>query len=120
VVVAAAGNIACDPKDPSYKGRFGTTHRCQMRATSDLLLSLHPSAVLPLGDNQYQRGTLTAFQQSCDSIWGRLKTITHPTAGKHEYWTPQAAGYFAYFGSAAGPPVRDITALTWGAGTSWR
>ncbi len=103
VVVGAAGDIACDPIDPNYKGGAGTTHRCHMKATSDLLLSIHPTAVLTMGDNQYWRGTLEAFLQSYDSTWGRVKAMTHPAAGNHEYWTPQAAGYFAYFGSAAGP-----------------
>jgi len=104
VEVAAAGDIACDPNDSNYNGGSGNNHRCHMQATSDLLLSLHPAAVLTMGDNQYQRGALEAFRESYDSTWGRLKAITHPTAGNHEYWTPQAAGYFAYFGSAAGPP----------------
>ncbi len=106
VAVAAAGDIACDPRDPDYNGGSGTTTRCRMRATSDLLLTIDPGAVLTVGDNQYQRGTLKAFQQSYDTTWGRLKAITRPTPGNHEYWTANAAGYFAYFGSAAGPVGR--------------
>jgi hypothetical protein len=32
--------------------------------------------------------------------------VVHTAAGDHEYETPQAAGYFAYFGARAGPPDR--------------
>jgi len=101
--IAAAGDIACDPSDPSFNAGLGTHNRCYMQATSDLLLSVHPEAVLTLGDNQYERGRLSDFLQSYERSWGRLKAITHPTAGNHEYGTANAAGYFAYFGSAAGP-----------------
>jgi len=101
--IAAAGDIACDPGDPNFNRGLGTRNRCHMQATSDLLLSVQPVAVLTLGDNQYQRGRLSDFLQSYDSSWGRLKAITHPTAGNHEYWTTNAAGYFKYFGPAAGP-----------------
>src|SRR5215471_5701579 len=78
--IAAAGDIACAPSDPSFDGGHGTRNRCQMQATSDLLLSVHPIAVLTMGDNQYERGRLSDFLQSYDRSWGRLKAITHPTA----------------------------------------
>ena len=55
-----------------------------------------------------------AFLQSYDLSWGRLKSITHPVVGNHEYLTSGgtgcttanagAAGYFQYFGAAAGDP----------------
>jgi hypothetical protein len=54
-------------------------------------------AVLTLGDNQYERGALEAFRTRYDKTWGRVKPITHPTVGNHEYLTPGAAGYFDYF-----------------------
>ncbi len=115
VVVAAAGDIACDPKDINYKGGSGTATRCRMRATSDLLLTINPTAVLTLGDDQYPHGRLNDFLQSYDSTWGRLKGITHPTPGNHEYWTANAAGYFAYFGDAAGPPGKGYYSFDLGA-----
>jgi acid phosphatase type 7 len=34
--------------------------------------------------------------------WGQFKSITFPVVGNHEYLTAAAAGYFQYFGSAAG------------------
>jgi hypothetical protein len=77
-----------------------------MQATSDLAVRLHPTAVLVLGDNQYEDGTLAKYRQIYDRTWGRLKDVTHPAIGNHEYQAPAAVGYFAYFGSAAGDPPK--------------
>ncbi len=60
-------------------------------------------AVLGLGDAQYCCGDLDAFKASYDRTWGRLKQITYPVAGNHEYDTRGATGYFDYFGERAGP-----------------
>src|SRR5215210_5675504 len=57
-VIAAAGDIACDPTDPDFNGGKGTTAHCRMRATSDLLVGGVWDAVLLLGDNQYWDGSL--------------------------------------------------------------
>ena len=103
-VIAAAGDISCDPADPSYNGGAGTATACRMRATSDLLTAGGLAAVLLLGDNQYEDGSLAKFQASFDPTWGRVKAITRPAVGNHEYLTPGAAGYFSYFGAAAGDP----------------
>lgn len=101
-VIVAVGDIACDPADSNYNGGNGTATRCHMKATSDLAISLNPTSVLVLGDNQYETGTLAAYQASYDPTWGRLKSITKPAPGNHEYFTVGAAGYFDYFGAAAG------------------
>jgi hypothetical protein len=114
VTVIAVGDIACDPADTAYNGGAGTATRCRMRATSDLALSLSPVAVLLLGDNQYENGTLAKFQASYDPSWGRLKAITHPIPGNHEYQTAGAAGYFAYFGAAAGDPAKGWSSFDLG------
>lgn len=105
-VVAAAGDIACDPMSPGFNN--GSPSRCQQMATSNLLLSIHHLAgVLPLGDDQYECGRADAFAKSYAPSWGRLRTITHPVPGNHEYGRPchlnDATPYFDYFGSAAGP-----------------
>jgi hypothetical protein len=101
-VIAAAGDIACDPKDASFRGGAGTSTRCRMVATSDVLTGLAPAAVLPLGDTQYNKAAPSAYQQSYRPSWGRLDAIAHPVPGNHEYQNPGPAGYFAYFGTAAG------------------
>jgi len=105
--VVAAGDIACDPSAAAYNGGSGTTTDCTAQATASLLNSV--DAVLPLGDEQYGCGGLTAFNQSYDPTWGQQKLITHPVPGNHEYQTsggtgcaPNAAGYFGYFGSSVG------------------
>ncbi len=105
-VIAAAGDIACDPRDPDYNRGDGTPMACRMKATSDLLEGLPLTAVLALGDNQYNHGTVHAYRQSYNRTWGRVKSITHPVPGNHEYDTPGAAGYFANFGDAAGDAAR--------------
>lgn len=105
-VVAAAGDIACDPTSSSFNGGAGTSSNCRMLATSDLVLGMSPNAVLLLGDNQYEDGTLSQFNQSYDLSWGRFKEITYPAVGNHEYKTLGASGYYSYFGPAAGDPAK--------------
>src|SRR5258705_341028 len=96
----------------SSVARFPASSRrpsCHDKYTSNLIVN-DPSiaAVLPLGDNQYYCGAFAAFQASYDLSWGRLKSISHPTVGNHEYLASGgsgcngtntgAAGYFKYFG----------------------
>ncbi|OLE09740.1 MAG: alkaline phosphatase, partial [Cyanobacteria bacterium 13_1_40CM_2_61_4] len=71
-----------------------------------LLVNAGLSGVLTLGDEQYQNGALSDFNNSYDKSWGRVKSITHPAVGNHEYQTTGAAGYFDYFngvGNQTGP-----------------
>jgi hypothetical protein len=102
--IVAVGDIACDPAAPDFSGGNGTTTACQQKATSDLVVGGGYAAVLPLGDLQYSGGAYDAFVGSYDLSWGRLKSITHPAPGNHEYGTHGAAGYYRYFGTAAGDP----------------
>jgi hypothetical protein len=97
-VIAAAGDIACGSGSGS-----GTKKSCHQMATSNLLTGAGLAAVLPLGDLQYERGALDAFQKFYEPSWGRVKSLTRPVVGNHEYGTRGAAGYFGYFGAAAGP-----------------
>ncbi len=70
-------------------------------ATAKLLDTLD-GTVFTLGDNAYEHGTPGEFRKCYDPTWGRQLTRTRPTAGNHDYGTRGAAGYFSYFGSAAG------------------
>ena len=97
--VVAAGDIACDPSVNS-----GAPTRCDQAATAAQILALRPDAVLSLGDNQYERNTAAAYASVFDVSWGQFKSLIHPTIGNHEYLTRNAAGYFDYFGAAAGDP----------------
>jgi acid phosphatase type 7 len=103
-VVVAAGDIACDPTDPAFNGGQGTATKCKMQATANLIDGVNPNAVYPLGDEQYESGTLAQFNASYDLSWGDFKSITQPVVGDEEYETPGASGYFAYFGPAAHGP----------------
>ncbi len=102
VTVAAVGDIACDPGSSSFAGGVGSGMRCRQRAVADLVASRRPAAFLPLGDIQYEDGTLAAFRASYDKAFGRFRSITYPVVGNHEYHTAGAAGYFDYFGARAG------------------
>jgi hypothetical protein len=104
--VAAAGDIACDPSSASFNGGLGSGLNCRQRATSDLLVAGAYDAVLALGDIQYEDGAGTKFTASYDPSWGRVKSITKPVPGNHEYQTPGATGYYGYFGPEAGDPAK--------------
>ena len=105
-VIAAAGDIACDPANASFKAGNGTANACREKYTSNLLVTASLAAVLDLGDTQYYCGGYQAFLQSYDPTWGRVLSITHPVPGNHEYLTSGgtgcnatnkgAAGYFSY------------------------
>lgn len=94
-VIVAAGDISCDSATPQLP--------CKSKETSDLIMSeraLHPAlVVLPLGDLQYDSGTLAEFRKNYHATWGRANEYSHPTTGNHEYETRGAAGYFDYFAS---------------------
>ncbi len=95
--VVAVADIAC------AAGRRPTADECHQQATADLAGTLDPDVVLAPGDLQYESGSAADFAASYAPAWGRLKAITWPAPGNHEYKTDGAAGYFDYFGAAAGP-----------------
>ncbi|PZR10427.1 MAG: alkaline phosphatase [Archangium gephyra] len=103
VVVVAAGDISA----PELDGR--------QELTAKLVEAQKPDAVLVLGDAQYHDGTLELFQTVYGPTWGRFKDLTYPAPGNHEYRTPDAAGYFAYFGARAGDPSRGYYSFELGA-----
>ena len=118
VTVVAVGDIACDPADSNYNGGAGTATACRMMATSDLALALSPAAVLLLGDNQYEDGTLAKYQASYAPTWGRLKAITHPIPGNHEYGTAGRRGLLLLLRRGGGRSGQGLwAASTSGAGT---
>lgn len=67
------------------------------------LLDAIEGTVFTLGDNAYPDGSALQFDQCYARSWGRHRARTRPTPGNHDYRTREAAGYFAYFGDAAGP-----------------
>jgi hypothetical protein len=100
-MIAAVGDIACG----SATGR-GTP--CRMMETSELLVQSRPAAVLALGDLQYESGELQDYQRFYDVSWGRLKPITRPAPGNHDYAVTGARGYFDYF-AGVGRQTSEVT-----------
>jgi len=93
VTIVAAGDIACDPAQNK-----GAPANCDQAATAAQIGQLHPTAVLALGDTQYENGTLAAYKAVYAPTWGQYKSITYPAIGNHEYLTSGASAYFSYFG----------------------
>ena len=107
VTVAGAGDI-CDTSGNACKG------------TSDLIVSINPTAVFTAGDNAYDSGTLSEYNNRYAPTWGRFKSLTSPSPGNHEYGTSGAKGYFDYFngvGNQTGPAGdRSKGYYSWDAG----
>lgn len=78
------------------------------------LVDTLPGFILGLGDFSYQEGTIEQFQNCFDPIMGRHFDRIEPVPGNHEYYTPNAAGYFEYFGAAAGDPTKGYYQKTKG------
>ncbi len=97
VRIVAAGDVACDPADPSLRGGRGTKAACAQHRTAALVRDLDPDAVFGLGDLQNDDGTLAKFREVYDDSWGSFKDITFPVIGNHEYWAGSPDGYFDYW-----------------------
>jgi hypothetical protein len=63
-----------------------------------------PGTIALLGDNAYPDGSASDYANCFDPAWGGLRDRLRPVPGNHDYQTSHAAGYFSYFGSAAGTP----------------
>ena len=85
-------------------------------ATAALLAGID-GTVFTLGDNVYDSGTAAEFATCYDPSWGRYRARTSPAPGNHDYVTANAAGYFGYFGAAAGDPSTGYYAYDLG---GWR
>jgi len=107
-VIAAAGDIACSPSDANFNAGDGVPDTstepgfCRQKHTSDLLVDADPALaqVLALGDIQYANATAAEIQGSYDPSWGRVKSITRPVIGNHEYQVDPDP-YWDYFNDGA-------------------
>ena len=66
------------------------------------ILDTIPGVVFTAGDNAYQDGTAHDYAWCYAPSWGRHRARTRPTPGAHDYHSPGAYPYFAYFGATAG------------------
>lgn len=111
-VVAAVGDMVCPP------GSAVTATTCRQQSVSDLVANdAAVTALLVLGDLQYDNGELANFQAAYEPSYGRVKAKTKPAPGNHEYNTPGAPGYYTYFGAAAGDPAKGY--YSFDVGTTW-
>lgn len=104
VFLAAASTALAE--DPVLVGAGDIADCTQLEgaAKTAALLDNVGGTVFTLGDNAYSSGTPQQFADCYGKTWGRHKARTRPAAGNHDYRTPYASGYFAYFGAAAGEP----------------
>ncbi len=115
---AGTANVCAKSTDVTFIGA-GDIADCQSKgdeATAKLVegvLATTPTAtVFTLGDNAYNLGTALEFRLCYEPTWGKFKKQTLPTAGNHDYSIPslpfigKAAGYYGYFGAAAGDKTK--------------
>ena len=74
-------------------------------ATAELIDRID-GVVFTLGDHAYESGTPIEFAACYEASWGRHRARTRPSPGNHDYETPDASGYFRYFGDRAGDVAR--------------
>ena len=109
---AACGRDAAGPDSPTAESGARKTgkHTAILVGAGDIadcespgdeataaLLDYIGGTVFTAGDNAYPYGSPFDYATCYDPTWGRHKHRTRPSLGNHEYLTPGAAGYFAYF-----------------------
>jgi hypothetical protein len=97
VVILAAGDIGYCTVGQSPNGP---------EQTAAVLRRERGTPVLTLGDNAYLEGSPLEFGTCFDPTWGVEKARLRPAPGNHDYASGSPAGYFGYFGAAAGAPTR--------------
>ncbi len=101
----------------AWLNAIGDTGWCGSQAMPQVaqLLDSLPGDVLLAGDLAYMNGSADDFRRCFDPDFGRLGNRLRPTPGNHEYGTPNAEGYFGYFGTRAGTDRRGYYAFRAGA-----
>ena len=101
-VFVGAGDVdGCGRLEPEFTAR---------------LLDRIPGTVFVAGDTTYPSGTLANYTNCYGPTWGRHLWRTFAVPGNHDYTADGGAAFFAYFGSAAGPPGLGYVSHTLG---SW-
>jgi hypothetical protein len=91
--VFAVGDIGLDQLPRS------NTNRYQYDKVAQLIYDSSPAAFLLLGDGQHNDGELEDYLAYYDTYFDKLKDITYPATGNHDYYVSDyAEGYFDYFG----------------------
>ncbi len=111
-VLAVVGDVACQPGETEPSGEKAGEN-CSGDSAQNLLASqaatakqienMKPNVIALVGDEQYQVGQYSDFENSYEMTYGGLKFITRPAPGNHEFYTEHGAvgvagyGYFSYF-----------------------
>jgi len=111
-VLAVVGDVACQPGETEPSGEkagencVGDTAQnlyASQAATAKQIENMKPDAIALVGDEQYQVGQYSDFENSYELTYGGLKFITRPAPGNHEFYVEHGAvgvagyGYFSYF-----------------------
>ncbi len=111
-VLAVVGDVACQPGETEPSGEKagencnGDTVQnlyASQAATAKQIENMKPDLVALVGDEQYQVGQYSDFENSYESTYGAFKFITRPAPGNHEFYVEHGAigvagyGYFSYF-----------------------
>lgn len=111
-VLATVGDISCQPGSPEESEKptdvcdqgVGSTERdAAQNATAEQVEKMKPALVAVLGDEQYQNGYYSDFENSYDKYWGAFKFLQRPAPGNHEFYDNhgqtgvQGLGYFDYY-----------------------
>jgi hypothetical protein len=87
--IAAVGDILCPNQNLGKP--------CQEDGIAKLIKDINPQAILIPGDSQYEKGTYSEYEKYFESFLGKYKKIIYPSTGNHDYYTPNASGYYDYF-----------------------
>ena len=110
-VLAVVGDVACQPgTEPSGEkagencaGDTAQNLLASQAATSKQIENMKPDLIALVGDEQYQVGQYSDFENSYELNYGGFKFITRPAPGNHEFYVEHGAigvagyGYFSYF-----------------------
>lgn len=114
-ILAAVGDVACEP-DTAENAANPASLKCGSSglgglpaeyAVASQIEGMKPQLAAILGDEQYEVGKLSDFQNSYDKTFGAFKWLQRPAPGNHEYYAytkhgyneaaQNGAGYFSYF-----------------------
>ena len=111
-VLAVVGDVACQPGETEPSGEkknencVGDTTQnlyASQAATANQIEIMKPDLIALVGDEQYQVGQYSDFENSYELTYGAFKFITRPAPGNHEFYVEHGAvgvagyGYFSYF-----------------------
>ncbi len=127
-VLAVVGDVACQPGEEESGEKAGENCSgdtaqnllASQAATAQQIENMKPDLVALVGDEQYQVGQYSDFENSYETTYGAFKLITRPAPGNHEFYVEHGAvgsagyGYFSYFNgvqhNADGTPMMATVA----------